>query len=81
MEPGDVIVAYAGEPVDDSGDLQSRVVATRPGTEVAVDVIRNGEPVTLDVTVGELDLERAARSAGHYGVRGRRDSPQPRQMQ
>lgn len=81
MEPGDVIVAYAGEPVDDSGDLQSRVVATRPGTAVAVDVIRNGEPVTLDVTVGELDLERAVRSAGHYGVRGRRDSPQPRQMQ
>ena len=63
MEPGDVIVAYAGEPVEDSGDLQSRVVATRPGTEVAVDVVRAGEAVTLDVTVGELDLESEARSA------------------
>ena len=63
MEPGDVIVAYAGEPVDDSGDLQRRVVATRPGTDVAVDVVRNGEPVTLYVTVGELDLEREARGA------------------
>ena len=62
MEPGDVIVAYGGEPVEDSADLQSRVVGTRPGTGVAVGVIRNGEPVTLDVTIGELDLEAEGRS-------------------
>ena len=46
IESGDVIVAYAGEPVEDSLDLQRRVVGTRPGTSVAVDVVRNGEPVT-----------------------------------
>ena len=61
-EPGDVIVAYAGEPVEDSLDLQRRVVGTRPGTGVAVEVVRNGEPVTLDVTIGELDLEAEGRS-------------------
>ena len=63
MAPGDVIVAYAGEPVEDSADLQGRVVATRPGTRVAVDVVRDGEPVTLDVTVGELDLDSEGRGA------------------
>ena len=61
MEPGDIIVAYAGEPVEDSQGLQSRVVATRPGTRVAVEVIRDGEPVTLDVTIGELDLDAESR--------------------
>ena len=62
IESGDVIVAYAGEPVEDSLDLQRRVVGTRPGTGVAVDVVRNGEPVTLDVTIGELNLDAESRS-------------------
>ena len=61
MLPGDVIVAYNGEPLDDTRDLQGRVVATRPGTTVPVDVVRNGETVTLDVTVEQLDLDVEAR--------------------
>lgn len=69
IESGDVIVAYAGEPVEDSLDLQRRVVGTRPGTGVAVDVVRNGEPVTLNVTIGELNLRR--REPQRDGGRGR----------
>ena len=61
MLPGDVIVAFNGEPLDNTRDLQSRVVATRPGTTVPVDVVRNGETVTLDVTVEQLDLDVEAR--------------------
>ena len=38
------------------------MVGTRPGTGVAVDVVRNGEPVTLDVTIGELNLDAESRS-------------------
>ena len=45
----------------DSLDLQRRVVGTRPGTGVTVEVVRNGESVTLDVTIGELDLEAEGR--------------------
>ena len=63
IEPGDVIVAYDGEPVEDTRDVQSRVVATRPGTTVPLDIVRNGEPLTLDVTIGELDLEAEVRPA------------------
>ena len=61
MRPGDVIVEYNGEPVDDTRDLQNRVVATRPGTTVPVDVVRNGEAITLDVTIEELDFDVEAR--------------------
>ena len=62
MQPADVVVSYGGEPVEDTRDLQSRVVATRPGTTVPIDVVRNGEPLTLDVTIGELDLEAESRN-------------------
>ncbi len=55
MRPGDIVVAFDGEPVSRTEELQSRVVATRPGTPVPIDIIRNGEPLTLDVTIGELD--------------------------
>ena len=62
MRPGDVIVAYNGEPVTDTEDLQGRVVATAPNTVVPVDIIRDLEPITIDVTIGALDLaeERVA---------------------
>ena len=56
-------MAYADEPVEDSLDLQRRVVATRPGTRVDVGIVRNGRPLTLDVTIGTLDLEAENRSA------------------
>ncbi len=55
MRPGDVVVAYDGDPVSSTEELQSRVVATRPGTTVPIDVVRNGELLTLQVTIGQLD--------------------------
>lgn len=57
MRPGDVILEYNGEPVDDTRDLQDRVVNTRPGTVVPVRVMRAGEEVTLNVTVADLDFD------------------------
>jgi serine protease Do len=61
MRPGDVIVAYNGEPVGDTRDLQGRVVNTRPGTTVPVRVVRNGEERTLNITIEELDFDVEAR--------------------
>lgn len=60
MQPGDVIVRFDGEPIENTRGLQSRVVATRPGTTVPVIVVRGGEEVTLNVTVEELNLEAEA---------------------
>ena len=57
VEPGDVIVAFNGNPVNNTRELQGQVVSTRPGTTVPVDVMRNGERLTLNVTIGELDLD------------------------
>jgi len=57
VRAGDVIVRYNGERVESTEDLQSRVVATRPDTTVPLVVMRAGEEVTLQVTIGELDLD------------------------
>jgi serine protease Do len=54
---GDVVIEYNGQPVDDSTELVNMVVRTKPGTTVPVKIIRNKEQKTLNVTVGELDLE------------------------
>ncbi|HVC18486.1 MAG TPA: Do family serine endopeptidase [Vicinamibacterales bacterium] len=57
IKPGDVIIAFNGRPVPDRTSLVNMVVATKPGTIVPVKVVRNGEELTLNVTVDALDLE------------------------
>ena len=53
----DVIVSFDGERVEDIASLQEKVVNTRPGTVVEFGVFRDGEPTSLSITIGELDLE------------------------
>ncbi len=57
MEPGDVVVEFAGKPVKDSDSMVSMVVNTKPGTTVPMVVFHNNQRKTLSVTVEELDLE------------------------
>ncbi len=52
IEVGDTIVAVDGRPVGDIGDLRVRIITTPPGTEVQVDVLRNGQPLTVTATLG-----------------------------
>jgi serine protease Do len=76
LEPGDVIVQFNGKPVKDRDALVSMVVATPPNTTVPVKVVRDKEEKTLNVRVGELDLE-AEQAALNGGGRGRdNDTPQ-----
>ncbi len=74
IEPGDVIVQFNGKPVKDRDALVSMVVSTPPNTTVPVKVVRDKEEKTLNVKVGELDLdaEQASRSTG-------RDNTEPQQ--
>ncbi|MQA30466.1 MAG: PDZ domain-containing protein [Luteitalea sp.] len=57
IKAGDVIVEFNGRPVANTGDLQKSVTSTKPGTSVAVKVIRNGKEESLNATVEELDLD------------------------
>src|SRR2546421_131996 len=59
IQPGDVIVAVDGQPVDNTPQLQQRVAFKKPGETVEVTVLRQGgEKKTVTVRLG-----RAPRSA------------------
>jgi serine protease Do len=76
IKPGDVITEYNGRPVPNFNDLVKMVTSTKPGTSVAIKVMRDKKEQTLHVTVDELDLdaEQGARQS-------RNDTTQPPEQQ
>ena len=52
---GDVILTFDGKRVDSMRRLPRIVAETRIGSEVDVQIWRDGKPVTIGVTVGRLD--------------------------
>jgi serine protease Do len=57
LEPCDVILQVNGEPIADRDDLVRAIVNMKPGTTVPLRVLRDKQERTLNVTIGELDLE------------------------
>jgi serine protease Do len=51
---GDVIIEFKGKPVDEPYNLRNIVASTRPGDEIEIKVIRDGEIEAFTVTIGEL---------------------------
>jgi serine protease Do len=60
IQAGDVILTYDGKEVTEMSDLPLMVAATKPGTEVEVEVLRGGERETLNVVVGEFEEQQVA---------------------
>jgi serine protease Do len=54
FQSGDLITEFNGKKVTDSRHLKLEVARTQPGETVPVNVLRDGEAKTLDVTVKEL---------------------------
>jgi serine protease Do len=67
MQLGDVIVEFNGRPVKNSDELVSMVTSTAPGTTVPVKIVRNHRQMTLNVKVGELDLDQERTVAAARG--------------
>src|SRR5213595_859610 len=68
IQPGDVIIAVDGQPVDNTPQLQQRVAFKKPGETVEVTVLRQGgEKKTVTVRLvrapGEADSEVASVSS------------------
>lgn len=47
VRPGDVIVGFAGKPVHAPADLKSLEGLQSPGKGVAIDILREGQPLTI----------------------------------
>ena len=53
LKPGDVIRKYDGRTVSESDELLAMVGSTNPGATVPLEILRNGEPLTLEVTLDQ----------------------------
>jgi len=69
LRRGDVIVKFNGQAVTEARTLPAAVAAVEPGKEVTLTVRRDGREQTLQVKVGRMPEERAARG----------DRPEPAQ--
>lgn len=55
MKKNDLVVTFNGKPVADASALQRRVADTKVGETVNLTVERDGKPVDLSVTIGDLN--------------------------
>lgn len=55
FKPGDIILRYGGEPVEDSSQLPRMIGATPVGKTIAMSVLRNGEPLEIKATIARLE--------------------------
>ena len=64
LKAGDVIRSVNGEQVPDRALLSSIVANTSPGTTVTLDILRNGQKMTVKVTLGEQPANFTGRASG-----------------
>ena len=60
VKSGDVITAVDGETVADPHDLARKIAALGPKKTATLAIIRNGAPMTLDVTLGTMPADKTA---------------------
>ncbi|MCI3919617.1 trypsin-like peptidase domain-containing protein [Paenibacillus sp. TRM 82003] len=59
LQKYDVVTAIDGQTVKSAEDLTKIVGAKEPGDKIALSVIRNGQPITVNITVGDRnDIEQ-----------------------
>ncbi|RPE81274.1 DegQ family serine endoprotease [Vulcaniibacterium tengchongense] len=63
LEPGDVIRAVDGRPVDTNADLPPLIGGKAPGTQVRLSVFRNGRTIEVPVVLDELEGGAVATAA------------------
>ena len=63
LQRGDIVVGLNGKPVEDSRTFRLDVASTAPGSEVALNVLRNGKEVEIPVTLGRFPGDTAEKAA------------------
>jgi len=71
VQPGDVILAMNGKPIERSSELPPRVADLKPGSKASLELWRNGAKKQVELTVGELKPEKVASSSAGEGEHGR----------
>src|SRR5262245_11842863 len=71
----DIVRKIDGDVIKDNQDLLARVASHRPGETVRLDVIRDGSPVKVDVTLGNRPLRFDEARRGEQSEPEGEDSP------
>ena len=82
LRRGDVITRIDGQPVDDFTGVRNRAAFARPGEELTLGVVRGGEAIEVELTVGEQPpglLELPLPAQGSAAVLGLTLADPPRQ--
>jgi S1-C subfamily serine protease len=53
IELGDLLLTLDGEPAESVNAMARRIAGTNPGQTVALEVLRGGKPLTINVQIGE----------------------------
>jgi serine protease Do len=61
LKRGDVILSYQGRPVNDTNSFRNEIAATKPGTTIALQVMRDGKTSEFKATLAENDVKGGAR--------------------
>ena len=64
VKQGDVIVSFNGVNLNDGNELRNRVAQTAPNTQAAIGIVRNGNALTLNVTLGEFQPKTDVSTVG-----------------
>ena len=73
LQPGDVIVAVNGQPVNEPNELQSTIILQRPDSKVEVAYWREGRVDTLQLTLLGRDHPKVASWLAEMGYYPRRE--------
>jgi serine protease Do len=60
VKSGDVITEVDGDAVADPHDLARRIAALGPKKTTKLSIVRNGSPMTIDVTLGTMPADKTA---------------------
>ncbi|HEX6509454.1 MAG TPA: PDZ domain-containing protein, partial [Chloroflexota bacterium] len=77
LQPGDVILAVNGKPIERYGELSGAIAAMKPGADATVDVWRSGKKQAFSVKVTELkEQQQTARAGGRQKERATNQASQ-----
>jgi serine protease Do len=69
LKPGDVVVAYNGQKIENVNELRQHVADTAPGTTAKLKVLRGGKEMDLAVKIAKQTPEALAMAANPEDVR------------
>jgi len=80
LTPGDVLLRFGDETIDEPGDVSRVVGLTQPGSRVDATLLRDGEQIELPVVVGDYDAltDRGEVYLASLGISARPSSEEDR---